>query len=60
MISQYGNISVQKLPPICSLLHVVKWGKSGIEIEMIKSDNFVDFSMKSYVVISTTYNFMKN
>ena len=45
----HGNTSVQKLPQI-STLHLVKWGKSGVGIKMIKSGNFHYFSIKSYVV----------
>ena len=31
-------------------MHSTKTGKSGVNIEMIKSDIFQDFSLKSYVV----------
>ena len=51
LIDHHGDISVQKLPQICTL-HIVKMGKSGIDIEMIKSDIFKIFSLKSYAVDS--------
>ena len=35
-------ISVQKLPHICTL-HIVKMGKSGGDIQMIKNDIFMIF-----------------
>ena len=43
----HGNISVQKLPQICTQ-HIVKRGKSGVDLKKkIKSGNF---SIKLYVM----------
>ena len=39
----HGNVSVQKLPQI-SILHIVKWGKSGVGLKMIKSCNICNIS----------------
>ena len=47
--NHHGNISVQMLPQICTL-HIVKWGKSGVDIKMTKNDEFQNFSIKSDVV----------
>ena len=50
VLFHYGNISVQKLPPDLHLTYSKNGRKSGVDIEIIKSDIFQNFSFKSNVV----------